>query len=97
MESSMLNMKVLNRNGLLYPMLVIAAVSVIVFSVFGVATMTGLLPRAVAMSRVHALNDINAPAWPVTGIARHSEPAWADCGVTDAPLGSRCGRAGSAE
>jgi hypothetical protein len=46
----MLNMKVLSRNGLLYPMLLIAAISVILFSALGVATMTGLLPRAESMS-----------------------------------------------
>jgi len=83
MESSMLNMKVLNRNGLLYPMLVIAAVSVIVFSVFGVATMTGLLPRAESMGSVHALNDTKAAARPVTGIARHPETAWGDCAMLE--------------
>lgn len=34
----------MGRNGILYPMLVIAAIAVIVFSAFGAATMTGLLP-----------------------------------------------------
>lgn len=38
--------RVLGRNGLLYPMLVIAAVSVIIFSAFGVALLTGLIPAA---------------------------------------------------
>ncbi len=32
------------RHGMLYPMLVIAAVSAIIFSVFGVATVTGIFP-----------------------------------------------------
>jgi hypothetical protein len=32
------------RHGMLYPMLVIAAVSAIVVSVFGVATVTGIFP-----------------------------------------------------
>jgi len=41
---------VLGKNGWLYPMLVIAAISVIIFSAFGVATMTGLLPRAESMN-----------------------------------------------
>src|SRR5258705_10504403 len=35
-----------NRNGLLYPMMVIAAISVILFSVVGIATMTGYIPAA---------------------------------------------------
>jgi hypothetical protein len=49
MDTSMLNMKVLSRNGLLYPMLLIAAISVILFSALCVATLTGLLPRAESM------------------------------------------------
>jgi hypothetical protein len=32
--------------GILYPMLVIAAISAIIFSVVGVATVTGVLPVA---------------------------------------------------
>ena len=34
------------KNGILYPMLVVAAVSVIIFSAFGVASLTGLIPTA---------------------------------------------------
>lgn len=34
------------RNGMLYPMMVIAAISVILFSVVGIATMTGFIPNA---------------------------------------------------
>ena len=34
------------RHGVLYPMLVIAAVSAIIFSVFGVATVSGIFPPA---------------------------------------------------
>ena len=42
-------MDVLNRKGgLLYPMLVIAAIAVIVFSVTGIATMMGWLPTALS-------------------------------------------------
>jgi len=37
---------VLGKNGWLYPMLVIAAISVIIFSALGVATLTGLIPAA---------------------------------------------------
>ena len=38
--------KVLDRNGLLYPMLLITAISVIIFSALGVASLTGLIPAA---------------------------------------------------
>lgn len=34
------------RSGILYPMMLIAAVAVIIFSVVGIATMTGLIPTA---------------------------------------------------
>ncbi|MBI3937270.1 MAG: glycine zipper 2TM domain-containing protein [Betaproteobacteria bacterium] len=38
------------RNGILYPTMVIAAITVILFSVVGIATMTGLLPSAISKS-----------------------------------------------
>ena len=44
MEIKALRRRVLGKNGMLYPMLVIAAVLVIIFSAFVVATITGLLP-----------------------------------------------------
>lgn len=37
-----------NRRGMLYPIMIIAAISVIVFSVMGIATMTGWLPSALS-------------------------------------------------
>ena len=37
-----------NRNSMLYPMMIIAAISVIVFSVVGIATMTGHIPNALS-------------------------------------------------
>ncbi|MBA2689788.1 MAG: glycine zipper 2TM domain-containing protein [Burkholderiales bacterium] len=37
-----------NRSGMLYPMMVIAAISVILFSVIGIATMTGHIPNALS-------------------------------------------------
>jgi len=40
--------KVQGRLGMLYPLLVIAAVLAITFSVLGVATLTGILPAAPA-------------------------------------------------
>lgn len=46
MEANPPRPKMLDKNGLLYPMLVIAAILVIILSVFGVATITGLIPTA---------------------------------------------------
>jgi hypothetical protein len=37
--------------GLLYPMMIIAAVAVIVFSILGIASITGLMPHAMIGSR----------------------------------------------
>ena len=37
-----------NRNGMLYPMMIIAAVSVVLFSVVGIATMTGHIPSVLS-------------------------------------------------
>lgn len=36
------------RNSMLYPMMLIAAIAVIVFSVIGIATMTGVMPKALS-------------------------------------------------
>lgn len=38
------------KNGILYPLLVIAAASMIILSIFGIAAMTGALPRAESMA-----------------------------------------------
>lgn len=35
-----------NKNGMLYPLMILAAISVIIFSVVGIATMTGQVPSA---------------------------------------------------
>ncbi len=48
METKLLGKKLLGRNGLLYPMLVIAAIMLIVFSVAGIATMMGWMPPALS-------------------------------------------------
>jgi outer membrane lipoprotein SlyB len=47
------------RQGLLYPTMLIAAIAVIIFSVIGIAAMTGLLPSAVSGYR--APDDTPAP------------------------------------
>jgi outer membrane lipoprotein SlyB len=44
---------ILRKNGILYPLLVIAATLLIIFSIVGIATMTGMLPRAESMSAAH--------------------------------------------
>jgi outer membrane lipoprotein SlyB len=48
------------RQGLLYPTMLIAAIAVIIFSVIGIAAMTGLLPSAVSGYR--AADDTPQPA-----------------------------------
>ena len=40
----------LETRGLLYPLMVIAAIALIVFSLLGIATVTGLMPSALAHS-----------------------------------------------
>ena len=47
------------KSGLLYPMMVIAAIAVIVFSVVGIASMAGWLPSGL-VNRAHAaVIDLN--------------------------------------
>ena len=77
MNTVLLNMKVLSRHGLLYPMLVIAAVSVIIFSALGVATMTGLLPRAESMNDPHAATQSR------NHVAGNRDAACSICGVVE--------------
>lgn len=48
----------LDRSSLLYPMMVIAAIAVIVFSLLGIATMAGWLPNGL-MSRAAAATVIS--------------------------------------
>lgn len=46
MQAALLQSKNPNRRGLLYPLLVVAAISVIIFSAIGAAALAGWLPRA---------------------------------------------------
>ena len=73
------------RGGLLYPMLVIAAIAVIVFSVTGIATMMGWLPNALSgrdpapgFQQTAPRTDINdyrpAPRAPRTSSEMHNIP-----------------------
>jgi outer membrane lipoprotein SlyB len=57
------------RSGILYPMMLIAAVSVIIFSVVGIATMTGLIPNA------RSGGDPAAASEPAPGSRQSSAPA----------------------
>ena len=82
METSLLNRKLSNSNGLLYPMLVIAAVSVIIFSGFGVAMMTGLLPRAESMSESHEVTP-HAVTQSKTSVASSQDATCVNCGVVE--------------
>lgn len=81
------------RSGILYPLMLIAAVAVIIFSVVGIATMTGLIPTARSGS------DPAAASEPASGGKHPSAPAssakptkprlaasgagCADCGVVE--------------
>lgn len=40
-----------SKNGMLYPLMILAAISVIIFSVVGIATMTGQVPSAFSSSQ----------------------------------------------
>jgi outer membrane lipoprotein SlyB len=82
-------------NGILYPMLVIAAVSVIIFSAFGVASLTGLIPTAQSNSvqqpesrpesrRETQPRAVQPPAKPARAApARIAATACDNCGVVD--------------
>ncbi len=63
METGMAGRTLLDRNGILYPMLVIAAIAVIIVSAVGVAMVTGLLPRAESTSEQRPATDpqVNGP------------------------------------
>lgn len=77
MEAEVWSKKILGRNGLLYPTLVIAAVSVIIFSAFGVATMTGLLPRAESMNVAQGLTQSRSP------VGSNADKNCSNCGVVE--------------
>ena len=92
MEIKALSGRVLGRNGLLYPMLLIAAVSVIIFSAFGVASLTGLIPTAQSNSVQQPESQpkmqpqsVQPPAKPARAAStRIAATACDNCGVVDA-------------
>lgn len=80
------------RNGILYPMMLIAAIAVIIFSVIGIATMTGLIPSArssnyPAHSGESAAGSGQPSAPGATAKLARSRPmasgSCADCGVVE--------------
>lgn len=71
------------KNSLLYPMMIVAAVSVILFSVVGIATMTGHMPSASSQSRdTDAQQEVVGQNAPSRAAAVRS--SCAGCGVVDA-------------
>ena len=70
------------RNGILYPVLIIAGVAVIVFSVLGMIVMNELLPRADSATVGVTLQSPNS------GTVRPAEPAAPGDGKTTRTNGS---------
>jgi len=89
MDFKMWNRKLLGRSGILYPMLVSAAIAVIILSAVGVAAMTGMLPRAdSSMSSVSPPHAESAGgsydgAPPSNGGMAAADHACANCGVVE--------------
>lgn len=83
------------RNGILYTIMLIAAIAVIIFSVIGIATMTGVLPSALSKNEQAAPESaakgpsaaIPSPQPAKARVAAYSRAsaaeACADCGVVD--------------
>ena len=69
----------LRRQGLLYPMMVIAAIAVIVFSVVGIASMAGWLPNGLVSRAQAAVIDLNGEETARTVPAIHCP----ECGVIE--------------
>ena len=75
-----------NRPGILYPVMLIAAIALIVFSVVGIATMMGWMPSALSGADP-AARPAAAPAVKPPGARPRATPATAgpcnDCGVIE--------------
>jgi outer membrane lipoprotein SlyB len=76
----------LQRHGLLYPLMVIAAIAVIVFSIVGIAAISGWMPNAM-VGAAPAVSTVREPGVPQSRTAIPAEsngaPAFpcAECGV----------------
>jgi len=66
--------------GLLYPLMVIAAVAVVVFSLLGIATMRGWLPHALVSAEVVELSATKAVPADSAPVAAFG---CAECGVIE--------------
>lgn len=89
------------RNGILYTIMLIAAIAVIIFSVIGIATMTGVLPSALSKNEQAAPESaakgpsaaIPSPQPAKARVAAYSRAsaaeACADCGVVDVEVAIR--------
>lgn len=65
------------KHGILYPLMLIAAITVIVFSVVGIATMMGWMPATLSRGKVAA------PAGPDAGRPARPAPLCDNCGVIE--------------
>lgn len=91
MQAALLQTKSSHRRGLLYPLLIIAAMSVIIFSAVGAAALAGWLPRAEPAGKSQSTqkrSDNFDRRDPASGFERVAErrgssgpAACADCGV----------------
>jgi hypothetical protein len=81
-------------SGILYPVMLIAAIAVIVFSIIGIATLTGVMPRALSSKSEQAspeeARSMNAPAATPTERPSKARPA------TTSSLGAGTAGAGAA-
>jgi hypothetical protein len=64
------------RNGMLYPVLLVAAIVVIVFSIIGIAIMTDMLPGALSPDKSMEKHSVRQEGKPAAGPSR---------GAIDAP------------
>lgn len=76
------------KRGILYPTMLIAAISVIVFSVLGIATMTGIIPSAQSQRETAAVDPPKTAPAAVSPAPRLARPQVAaancpDCGVVE--------------
>src|SRR4051812_7631329 len=73
----------LQRQGLLYPLMVIAAIAVIVFSILGIATISGWVPRTVPGTTPASAAPAGGSTPPVRNEPRAAAPILdcAECGV----------------
>ena len=76
----------LQRQGLLYPLMVIAAIAVIVFSILGIATISGWVPSTMQGTTPAGAAPAGGSTPPVRNEPRAAAPILecAECGVIDA-------------